>query len=1070
MKKLYAFLFLLQLFTATTTTYAQGIYQFWGNTTRGGNDDQGLIFSTRSNGTALTTKHLFEVKNPGKYPQTGFTACNGKLYRVSKFYGALDRGMIIEYDPVANTTRNVASFAPLGGGGAMGRLTLVNNKLYTVLAKETSFWKGTAQLVEFDPATGSLTSKYVFPETDGGYTMSDLTYYNGRLFGISSEGGNNGYGHIYAYDIAAGTISKRLSFNVIPGVGYNQDMLLYNNRFYLTGDNLVEYNPNTNIATVKLSFTDLFDAKGSRSMAVYNNKIYTGVYSDEFTGTEGKLIEYDPANNQATPRGDFTAIGGTALIGLTVFNNRIIGTSGGGTNGKGMLFEFNPASNAFYAKFYFGNNMGDDPNGFLMEHAGRLYGQTFYGGQYNEGTIFYYDPNQNAVLRKFDYGGGFYDPAGKMVYYLGELYGITTLGGFNNTGVIYSYNLATGVFKDRYHFPANNTHPGYENGLILYNNKFYGTIRQEAAGLLFEFNPNNQQFKILHTFTTETGSRPLAYPTVYNGKLYGATNTGGNNNAGVIYEYNLATSTYSVKVHLSDAFGENAGGALTLYKNKLIGCSENGGANGHGTLFEYYPDNNGFIVRYHFSEGSGEGSRSAMIVYNDRLYGMSAVHGPNNSVGALFTYDPNTFAFANLHGFIPPANAQGLNSVTAFNNKLYGLTRMGGPLLSYGGNMFEYDLGNGQFKNLNDFTGENGRLPEGNEMLVLPALVAPGTPGSCKGIAPATINTTNANEWVPFTDEEGRAVAEINANGNILGNVRVSLYTHNGATRKDGEGRLYLNRNLTITTQNAPATPVSVRIYIKKTEYDELKATDGSGISNITDITLFKNDDPCSNAIQSVALPLSSTVEFWGLDYVYSVQVNSFSSFYFASKGYTALPIKMEYFRGTVQPDHNLLDWKAGCTNDVDFSVERSTDGANYSSIGIVWASQADCNKPFRFKDEHPVTGKAWYRLQIKEPGAAAEYSSIIELNRAIPGNLQVKILPNPVTGSQLVMQISSPKTEQLRMYIIDMQGRTLMQQFLTVQKGEQQLTASVAGLPAGTYQLVLQSAMTRELTRFIKQ
>jgi uncharacterized repeat protein (TIGR03803 family) len=1070
MKKLYAFLLLLQIVSVYTALKAQGIYQFWGTTTHGGNDDQGLIFSTRSNGTGLSIQHLFEVKNPGKIPNTGFTACNGKLYKLTRFGGLLGRGMIIEYDPVANTTRNAASLAHLNGGGATSRLTMVNNKLYGVLAEETGFWKGPAVLFEFDPATGSLNSRHTFADADGGPTMSDLTYYNGRLFGISSEGGNNGYGHIYAYDLASGSMSKRLSFNVIPGVSYDQQMLLHNNKFYLTGSNLVEYNPNTNIATIKLSFKDLFDADAYKALVVYNNKIYGGVYISKIDGTEGKLIEYDIATNQAIVRGDFTSIGGTSLYGVTVFNNRIIGTSGKGANGKGMLFEFNPATNAFYPKFHFGNNMGDDPNGFLMEYAGRLYGQTTGGGHYNEGTIFYYEPVQNAVVRKFDYGGGIYAPAGKLVYYLGELYGITTRGGYANTGVIFSYDLATGTFKDRYHFPANNTPPGYENGLILYNNKFYGSIRQESGGLLFEFNPNNLQFKVLHNFIPATGTRPLSYPTVYNGKLYGATNLGGNSNKGVIYEYNLATSTYSVKVHFGNAFGENGGGALSLYKNKLIGCTENGGANGEGTLFEYYPDNNGMIVRYHFSEGSGHGTRNALTLYNDRFYGMTPVDGPNNAVGALFTYDPNTFAFANLHGFIPPANAQGLNSLTAFNNKLYGLTRMGGPLLDHGGNMFEYDLTNGSFMNLNDFTGENGRLPEGNEMLVLPALVAPGIPGSCQSVDPATIDTKNAHEWVPFTDDEGKAVAEINANGNILGNVRVNFYTHDGSIRKDEAGRLYLNRNITITTQFAPATPVSVRLYVKKSEFDELKATPGSGINNHTDITIFKNDDACSDAVHATALPQSSSAAFWGLDYVYTLQVSSFSSFFFASKAYTALPVTLEYFRGSVKPDHNLLQWKANCTNDVDFIVERSTDGIHYTQAGIVWASKADCNLPFQFKDEHPVAGKAWYRLQIKEPDAAPEYSSIIELNRGFAGNLQVKVLPNPVTGSQLVMQISSPKQEQLRIFITDMQGRILKQQTLNVQKGEQKQTLPVAGLPAGAYQLVLQSALTREVTRFVKQ
>ncbi len=128
-------------------------------------------------------------------------------------------------------------------------------------------------------------------------------------------------------------------------------------------------------------------------------------------------------------------------------------------------------------------------------------------------------------------------------------------GGYANTGVIFSYDLATGTFKDRYHFPANNTHPEYENGLILYNNKFYGTIRQESGGLLFEFNPNNQQFKVLHNFTAATGILPLSYPTVFNGKLYGTTSYGGINNGGVIYEYDIASSTYTVKVQMGGAFG-----------------------------------------------------------------------------------------------------------------------------------------------------------------------------------------------------------------------------------------------------------------------------------------------------------------------------------------------------------------------------------------------------------------------------------------------------------------------------------------------------------------------------------
>ncbi len=117
----------------------------------------------------------------------------------------------------------------------------------------------------------------------------------------------------------------------------------------------------------------------------------------------------------------------------------------------------------------------------------------------------------------------------------------------------------------------------------------------------------------------------------------------------------------------------------------------------------------------------------------------------------------------------------------------------------------------------------NGSSPRFTQLTTVPALVATGAPGSCTPGGSAMINTTNNTTWVPFTDDEGYAVAEINANGNNLGNVSISFYTHNGATRKDAAGRLYLDRNISITVANQPATPVSVRFYIRKTEFESLK-------------------------------------------------------------------------------------------------------------------------------------------------------------------------------------------------------------------------------------------------------
>lgn len=1069
MKKLYAYFLALAILQIPIIAEAQGIYQFWGTTPLGGDQDGGFIFSTRSDGLGLTTQYSFKVKNPGKRPGSGYTVYNGKFYKLCRSEGFLGKGMVIEYDPATKISRNAGNLAPFNGGEAIEKMTLVGNKLYGVL-RTGAIWAGPAQLIEFDPATGSLILKYTFPEGDGGSLMSELTFLNGRLFGISSEGGNQGYGHIYALDLASGQVTKRLSLNIMPGLFYSSTMLAYNNKLLVTGKVMAEFDPNANTLTQKFSFKDLFNTEAtSGGMVLFNNKIF-GLM---FDGADTFIYEYDPATNQVLSKANLSTTGATYSTGrMVVFNNKLYGTARGGNNNEGLMYEYNPATGVVFGKFHFGLLMGTTPVSPMTEFNGKLYGNTTEGGDADAGTIFEFNPVANSVSRIFDYEDGLYEPSGKLMYYSGKLYGFAIRGGFVKGGALYSYELATNKFTIVYEFPKEWHWASDQNGLILYNNRFYGTIAQTnetTKGVLFEFNPANNQFITKHSFITATGSQPNAYPVMYNGKLYGTTNFGGNNNEGVLYEFDIASNTYTTKVHFGNAFGKKPSGPLTLWKNKLFGCTEFGGNQDMGTLYEYSPDINGLQVRYHFSEGSGYWGVPILTLYNDKLYGMGS-NGGAYTGGTIFSYDPSLLAFTVLHSFKPPQNFRPINGLTAFDNKLFGLTNMGGPLKERGGTLFQYDLSNGQLTTRQEFTGMNGRRPRSNQMLLLPAKVAPGTPGNCSTIQPVTINAANATEWVAFTDEEGNAVAEINANGNILGDVNISFYTHDGDTRKDEAGRFYLSRNLSITPQFQPASPVSVRIYIRKTEYDQLRNTAGAGVNSLTDISVFKNEDKCSNAVYAKATPFNSDIEFWGTDYVYSFQTNGFSSFYLAGKSNTTLPIKLEYFRGQVKSDHNLLQWKASCTNDVIFTIERSGDGTSYSSIGMLMAGQAECGMPFQFKDEKPLPGKAWYRLQIKEPDAAVEYSGIIQLSAALPGSLEAKIVPNPVTGPLLTMQIDASKNEQLQVSVTDMQGRTVARTMITVQKGSQQISTGIAILSAGIYQLSLQGSTSRQTLRFVKQ
>ena len=204
-----------------------------------------------------------------------------------------------------------------------------------------------------------------------------------------------------------------------------------------------------------------------------------------------------------------------------------------------------------------------------------------------------------------------------------------------------------------------------------------------------------------------------------------------------------------------------------------------------------------------------------------------------------------------------------------------------------------------------------------------------------------TIDATNNNIWVPITGPDGNIMAEIHANNQNLGVVTSSFYQHSGPIRIKN-GFHYLNRNITITPAvTSFGSPVRVRLYISKAEFDALDADPGSGITGgIVDLKILKNDDPISATVltSTTNIPVTIAVvdrQHGANGYVLQGQVNSFSSFYFGAVNIT-LPLELVYFKGSLQDNATLLQWETINENNTSyFGVERSVDGRNFDGIGI---------------------------------------------------------------------------------------------------------------------------------------
>ena len=1061
MKKIFTLAFLFFL-AKSTTVNAQGIYQLFGATGYGGPEDRGTIFTTKYDGTGHSIKKLFTVENSGAANfHNKAVVYNGKLYSALNRGGLHDYGIISEFDPATGIYKKMADLFSIGEEGTASGMIVYNNKLYGTTHSNSPGIDGA--IFEFNPLNGSLVKRHQFESPTGHSSLGDLTLFNNKLFGITASGGANSNGAIFEFDPATNVYAKKKDLTEnINGSSTHGSFIIYNNKLWavstysdgpLKGGYIFSYDPATNTISPKIELGSISADFHTGALALLNNKMY-GVANDKLMADGSVLFQYDPALNVLTREKVLTEAMGFGGTTMQTHGNLLYGTSGAGNaNGNGVIFSYDPAINLYSTKVVFSAALGGSPSGALTIFNNKLYGFTTSGVYGITGVLFEYNPAANSYSKKIELGGNdIIRPNGRMTLYNNKLFGVGAGGGNSSHGGIFSFDPTTFTYEERYKMQGLDGNMSEQGGLTLFNNKFYGVSHWGGIndqGVLFTFDPATNAFTKLFDFGGANGERPTGLLLEYSGKLYGTCSKGGGSDKGTIFEYNPVTNQVLVKVVFDGIRGAHPNSGLILYNGKVYGSAAGGGINNNGTLFEYLPQANGLIKLTDFEANStGYSPYGGLVAHNSKLYGFTAYGNTDHYSGKLYEFDITSNILSIKVNLSSAIGRHGIARMNVVGNKLVGMTNIGGDYI-FGGVLFEYDPVTNNFTTRKEFTIANGRLPRNNELTKLPAPAAPGSPNSCSNANFTSINAANANEWLAFTDVEGRAVAEINANGNILGNVQVRFFINDGALRQH-DGTFYADRNITITTQFTPATPVTVRLYLKNAEFLKMRNTPGSGVVLPPDISVFKNNDFCAADINGNATMMPTTNTVWGLDHVYTTEVISFSSFYFASTS-KVLPVSLLSFTGKTAAITNTLSWKATCTGNTSFYIERSTDGISYTNIGKVDASEGDCNLPFEFNDAIPPA-KAFYRLRIIENNTADKYSSIIVLTRAGNAALLVDVMPNPVSGSQAMIRITSASSRNAQLRLMDVNGRILLISKARLQPGINNILLNVASLSSGLY------------------
>jgi trimeric autotransporter adhesin len=341
--------------------------------------------------------------------------------------------------------------------------------------------------------------------------------------------------------------------------------------------------------------------------------------------------------------------------------------------------------------------------------------------------------------------------------------------------------------------------------------------------------------------------------------------------------------------------------------------------------------------------------------------------------------------------------------------------------------------------------------------------IAAGKPNMCENANTININSNNASLWVPITDTSGNIVAEINANGNILGNVTTSVFTNAGPVREQAVTKtLYLNRNITITPQTQPSTAVSVRLYLSTAEFNALKvavnsASQSSGVNLPSDLSIFKNGDACASTIVAKPTRIVTTNQaaFGSSGYVIQANISSFSSFYVANVS-SLLPVRLTAFNGSLVKSTGQLKWitedEAGTKS---FTLERGIDGRVFAAIAAIPAGNSPGTATYTYADS-AITLQAsqvvYYRLKITDADGKFSYSNVVKLSLNKMGGV-LNIRPNPVVGTAIVA-LTATVAESSQWTVTDITGKTVLKKSIAIVKGSNTVSLGLAHLPAGTYYL----------------
>jgi uncharacterized repeat protein (TIGR03803 family) len=382
----------------------------FGTTYAGGSVNAGTVFKISATGSGFVHLFDFHYSGDGASPSSGLVLSGGTLYGTTLAGGPLADGTVFRVNTDGSGYAIMHSFSGGDGSQPIGDLVLSGSTLYGTALSGGSNNDGTIFRISTN-GTGftnfyQFTYDYLNHPNDGAAPLGRLLLVNDVLYGVTSAGGADDEGTFF-----------RINTN---GTGYT-------NFFHFSS---ASRPPNAGLVALGNSLY------GTTAQSIFrvdtNGTGYTNLLS--LGAIDGVLPEGVEA-------------------GLTLSASTLYGTSlSGGSDSYGEVFRLSTGGSSFTNLHNFSrptpfnstsNSDGLAPTAPVILAGGTLYGVASGGGSAGKGTVFQLqtDGSGFVALHSFNSADGA-GPRDSLLFSNGTLYGTASAGGGLGDGVIFALNLA----------------------------------------------------------------------------------------------------------------------------------------------------------------------------------------------------------------------------------------------------------------------------------------------------------------------------------------------------------------------------------------------------------------------------------------------------------------------------------------------------------------------------------------------------------------------------------------------------------------------------------------------------